>query len=178
DFLGTNGSAGCPSGGLCFYLETGGKLTNTTDVDDQGNIINNYYVDKGPTLSMTPPKDSNGNPNATVANYGTISTNPDANSSGYVFLIGPNVENWGSITAPQGQIGLIGSTGPVTLAQGNCGTNCVRPGLVVTMPDTSGGSATNGYDDAQSLPGKMNAAEGIIGMYGLLVQQNGIITAT
>src|SRR5208337_69550 len=136
------------------------------------------YVDKGPTLSMTPPKDSNGNPNATVANYGTISTNPDANSSGYVFLIGPNVENWGSITAPQGQIGLIGSTGPVTLAQGNCGTNCVRPGLVVTMPDTSGGPATNGYDDAQSLPGKMNAAEGIIGMYGLLVQQNGIITAT
>ncbi len=169
DFLGAIGTytSQCSSG-LCFYLESGATgLNATTDYDAQGNPYS--YSGFAPSFS-TP----------TVANYGTIVATSDTNSLGSVFLIGPNVENWGTITAHLGQIALIGAIGPMTLAKGvscdSAGNNCTsRPGLVPSMPDYSGGTAWNGNQGGYT--GQLIADEGVIGMYGQLVRQDGIITA-
>ena len=74
---------------LKFYLETG---TTADDVDLSGNP----YSYSGITYST----------NAAVSNFGKIV----AATGGSVFLIGPNVENYGSIDAPVGQIGLAAGT--------------------------------------------------------------------
>jgi filamentous hemagglutinin len=106
------------------------------------------------------------NAEATVTNLGNISTD----QLGSVFLIAPNVENFGSINAPNGQIALIGATS-ATLITDSTG---VRPGLVVNpgiVVDPSGltGNVGNG--------GSLTSDTGLIGMYGRSLNQNGVIRA-
>lgn len=173
DFFGTMGSqtSACSSG-MCFYNET-------------GNRSGDYYYDLNGAVQALDYSSTGTyggisyDPVAAIANYGNITAVSAANSNSSVFLIGPNVENWGTITSDYGQIGLIGTTGPMTLAQGySCARdgNCtIRNGLVPSMPDNAGGNALNGYGGGYT--GQLNAQEGLVGMYGRLVQQNSIITA-
>ena len=116
-----------------------------------------------------------------VSATGTIQTD----NGGSVFLIGPTVENGGTISAPSGQIGLVAGTdveldnppvnangtpnpypGSVTIGFGQE----ARTALVVKVNNSA-----NGYT-ATNLEGALLAADaGLVGMYGNIVNQNGII---
>jgi filamentous hemagglutinin family protein len=106
---------------------------------------------------------------AYVSNYGTITTD----SGGSVFLVGPNVVNAGTISAPSGKINLIG-----TRNKGD-GSGEVETAELTT--DATGNDLT--YSDI-NVPGAVyNAAGGTlktenggrIGMYGATVQNDGLI---
>jgi len=110
---------------------------------------------------------------ATVSNQGTIS----AGNGGSVFLMGPAVENYGTLNAPAGSVGLVAvqpgdrkgldydiqlndtSTSTVYSAQGNVGFT----------DRNSGGAALNAET------GEITADSGVAGMYGKTVIQNGLI---
>ena len=100
-------------------------------------------------------------PAATVANMGTITT---AGQLGSVFLLGPNVYNSGSITAPVGQIGLVAGTA-VEFATDQTG---YRTAYFMKMTGTPG-TATN------DTGGSLVADTGLVGMYGRDINQNGMI---
>jgi filamentous hemagglutinin family protein len=153
-----------------------------TDAELQGTIyanrVDTFYNQSNPPGTASNP--------GVVSNAGAIQT--DINGS--VFLIGPTVENSGSILAPSGQIGLVAAT-DVQLespAAGN-GSQVDYPGigntaeartaLVVAITNGDGGyTATN-------LAGGLLATDtgganpvglgGLVGMYGNIVNQNGII---
>jgi filamentous hemagglutinin family protein len=134
---------------LKFYLETG---TPTNDVDLSGNP----YSYSGIT----------GSASAAVSNFGKII----AATGGSVFLIGPNVENYGSIDAPIGQVGLAAGTlvdmiAPVVNPEAR---GYQRTALIVDVKD--------GYGAAVNREGgQLTADMGMVGMYGGVVNQDGII---
>lgn len=109
---------------------------------------------------------------ATVANHGTITSN---GAFGGLFLIGSNVENHGSMEAPSGQVALVaGDT--VELRQfdvvGDTESNVKNPkgSLFVTASgDADSGIATN-FEG-----GRLTADNGLAGMYGSFVNQEGLI---
>lgn len=112
-------------------------------------------------------------PKATVANHGTITSN---GAFGGLFLIGSNVENHGSMEAPSGQVALAaGDT--VELRQGDVNKegkleNIKNPtgSLWVTASgDAGSGTATN-FEG-----GRLTADNGLAGMYGSFVNQQGLI---
>ena len=137
------------NGSLNFYVETG---TTTDDVDLSGNS----YSYSGITY----------NANAAVSNIGTI----NAATGGSVFLIGPTVENYGSINAPIGQIGLAAGTlmelSVPAVSSNGASTGNQRTALIVNVEDGFG-EAVNG--------GQLTADMGLVGMYGGVVNQQGII---
>ncbi len=136
-------------GVINFYQENG---STTGDVDTSGNP----YSYDGLTF----------NPSAAVSNYGEI----NAAMGGSVFLIGPRVENGGLITAPLGQIGLAAGL-QVALAADPGGA---RTALVVEVPDA--GSDKVGDGQAWNRDGgQLIADEGLVGMYGRIVNQDGLI---
>ncbi|MEI6827881.1 MAG: filamentous hemagglutinin N-terminal domain-containing protein, partial [Desulfuromonadales bacterium] len=109
----------------------------------------------------------------TIANHGTISTD----SGGSVSLIGPRVENAGTINAPQGSVNMVGlrrAADGSSLAEGELNlltsfdpgaanviyNSLATPGAVVNF---SGGNIT--------------ADSGRVGLYGDTVQQGGMIRA-
>ena len=107
---------------------------------------------------------------AFVSNYGTITTD----SGGSVFLVGPNVVNAGTISAPSGKINLIGAR------QKSDGSGEVET-FELTV-DATGNDVT--YNDLQQVPGAAyNSATGKlitenggrVGMYGATVQNDGLI---
>ncbi|MGD0230326.1 MAG: filamentous hemagglutinin N-terminal domain-containing protein, partial [Syntrophorhabdales bacterium] len=107
-----------------------------------------------------------------VSNAGTIQT--PASGGGSVFLIGPQVDNSGAIVTPSGQIGLVAGT---SLELDSGGSSYEYPGgdtrtaLIVKMDKSppSGSTATN-------LAGGYLAADtGLVGMYGYIVNQDGVI---
>jgi filamentous hemagglutinin family protein len=98
--------------------------------------------------------------NASVINQGTITTD----TLGSVFLLGPNVENDGTIQTQTGQIGLAAGT-DISLFYD---TSTGRTALVVDVLQTAGDAVNDG---------QMTAQTGLIGMYGANVDQNGVITA-
>lgn len=105
----------------------------------------------------------------TIANHGTISTD----SGGSVSLIGPQVENAGSISAPQGSVNLVG----IRSSGGSLAEDDLN---LLTSFDA--GSANVIYN-AQANPGSavnfssgyISADSGRVGMYGDTVRQGGII---
>jgi filamentous hemagglutinin len=99
-------------------------------------------------------------PEAAVSNYGTI----NANTGGSVFLIGPRVENAGVINASVGQVGLAAGTQVYLAADPNGGS-----ALIVDVQETGAGEAWN-HEGAQ-----LTADEGLVGMYGSVVNQDGLI---
>lgn len=99
---------------------------------------------------------------ATVANHGTIT----AGNLGSVFLIGPQVENNGTIVADSGHVGLFAGD-RVTISQYESGEFNIQ----ATAGATSG-TATNFAD------GKIITDKGWTGMYGKVVNQEGLIRAT
>ncbi len=100
--------------------------------------------------------------NAYVMNQGTITTDP----LGSVFLLAPNVTNNGTISTTAGQIGLAAGT-DISLSH-QTGSSETRVALVVNVLQTAGNAVNSG---------EMTADTGLIGMYGLNIQQNGTISA-
>ncbi|MBV8659775.1 MAG: filamentous hemagglutinin N-terminal domain-containing protein [Burkholderiales bacterium] len=92
-----------------------------------------------------------------VSNQGTITTP----SGGQVFLIAPNVENHGLIASPQGEV-LLAAGHQVQLV------DAADPNLQVTVSAPT--------DSALNL-GKIVAQSGRIGIFGALVNQNGVVNA-
>ena len=97
-----------------------------------------------------------------VANHGTIRTD----DSGAVLLIGPTVENSGTITAPLGRIILASGT-DATMVEGIAGAE-------VTFDVTAGGDS-NAAVNHQT--GRLEADLGLVGMFGRVVNQEGVIKA-
>jgi filamentous hemagglutinin family protein len=92
-----------------------------------------------------------------VTNQGSITTP----SGGQVYLIAPHVENSGIITSPQGEV-LLAAGHSVQLVDGG------DPNLQVVISAPA--------DSALNL-GQVVARGGKIGIYGALVNQNGIVSA-
>ena len=136
-------------GSLNFYVETG---TTTNDVDLSGNP----YSYSGITYTT----------GAAVSNFGKI----QAATGGSVFLIGPNVENYGSIDAPVGQIGLAAGTlvDMIVPSVDSAVTGYQRTALIVDV--------ISGFGEAVNREGgQLTADEGMVGMYGGVVNQDGLI---
>ena len=119
------------------------------------NIANQDFLEERLRFQMEDYTGS-GRRDATVANHGTIRTK----DGGEVFLIGPNVENGGTIESPLGQIGLAAGE-QVTLEE-----NGLAKAVNV---QASPGTATNHAE------GRMITDQGTSGMYGAVVNQNGLI---
>lgn len=118
----------------------------------------------------------------TVSNAGTITTDV----GGSVFLIGPQVENSGSITTPSGQIGLVAGTDvmlelPVDANGNNLNypsgnlalsgySEDARSAMVVVVNSTSGANTATNLQG-----GLLSADTGLVGMYGNIVNQDGLI---
>lgn len=107
--------------------------------------------------------------NAAVSNMGNITTD----STGSVYLLGPYVENGGTITAPQGSIKLISALPPVSP-----GTDSVAYDVQINSDNTvtynryaSGGITYN------LATGSLISDAGKIGMYGRTVNHDGLIRA-
>jgi filamentous hemagglutinin family protein len=108
-----------------------------------------------------------------VTNGGTIQTD----NLGSVFLIGSQAENSGTILSPMGQIGLVAGTDvELDLPSGILGSMPTYPGgetrtvlLVQVNNSPSGAVATN------FAGGLLAADTGLVGMYGRVVNQDGVI---
>ena len=101
-------------------------------------------------------------PASAVSNQGTIKTD----DLGSVFLLAPRVENAGSISSPMGQIGLVAGTDLALVP--DTSSNSTRTALVAKV-NGAPGLAVN-----QEV-GMLEADNGLVGMYGGTVQQQGII---
>jgi filamentous hemagglutinin family protein len=102
--------------------------------------------------------------NATVANYGAIK----AGNLGSVFLLGPQVENHGTIEAPGGDIGLMAG-GSIKLSQSTDGKTATNLFNATVAAGATPGIATN-FEG-----GSLLSDQGWTGMYGSFVNQEGLI---
>jgi filamentous hemagglutinin family protein len=146
---------------LKFYLETG---TTTDDVDLSGNPYSYSGITSGT--------------GAAVSNFGKIK----AATGGSVFLIGPNVENYGSIDAPIGQIGLAAGTLVDLIAPyvDPEVTGYQRTALIVDVKDGFGQAVNGTYQEVVNGKeivhvGQLTADMGMAGMYGGVVNHDGLI---
>lgn len=105
-----------------------------------------------------------GGAGGTVSNQGTIETD----ELGSVFLVGPNVENSGTIRSPLGQIGL--AAGADVEMTPDRTPNTRRTALVVNVKENPGRAAN-------SREGELSADTGLVGMYGREVRQEGVARA-
>lgn len=120
-------------------------------------------ADKLPTLHFSDDP-TTGTAPGVVSNQGTIRTD----RQGEVFLIGPDVENGGTITVPNGQIALAAGTDVSLQPDSSVDTN--RGSLLVTIQANPG--------KAWNLEGGSLATDsGMAGMYGREVEQDGLIRA-
>jgi len=152
--------------GQIYLINTNGILFGpTSQVNVHTLIASALNIQTSDFLNGTLNFSGAGASNASVVNQGTITTD----TQGSVFLLGPYVENDGTITTSAGQIGL--AAGGLTAGTGidiyqNIG---VRNWLMVKAVGTAGNAVNNG---------QMTADTGLIGMYGANVEQNGTVSAT
>ena len=104
---------------------------------------------------------------ASVINKGTLSTD----SVGSVFLLAPYVENDGVIQTQFGQVGLAAAKA-VDIYQ----NVSVRDWLIVDVTGQVYGDAVNGNNGHAVNNGQITANNGLIGMYGTGVDQNGVVS--
>ncbi|OPY70033.1 MAG: Filamentous hemagglutinin family outer membrane protein [Syntrophorhabdaceae bacterium PtaU1.Bin034] len=105
-------------------------------------------------------------PPGTVSNHGYIGPLNETDAYNSVFLIAPTVENSGTIFAPLGQIGLIAGTEVQMQYDPDENTTRTFPVILVN----------SGHGEATNLEGGMMIADtGLVGMYGGLVNQDGVI---
>ena len=109
-----------------------------------------------------------------VSNHGRIETK----EGGAVFLIGPHVENNGTIQSPAGQIGLIAGTEATLITPQTIDAEDKR---VAKRVQTATSSEINGGSDAGTVinyeKGVLETRSGTIGMYGKVVNQKGYLRA-
>lgn len=149
-----------------FYPEGG---TSTGDVDISGNPYN-YTVNTpaGKQWVFTYPTDpASGNPSGLILNNGQITAAPGGN----VFLIGPQVVNGGKIEADYGQVGLIAGTRVYLVPYTN---DDPRTAPIVEILGGPGEVWNLGPADGVS-SGQLLADQGIAGMYGHIVNQDGLV---
>jgi filamentous hemagglutinin len=101
---------------------------------------------------------------AFVANQGSIQTA----KGGAVFLVAPTVENSGSVLSPAGQIGMAAGS-QVEIAP-DTATNSTRSALVVNVQEGAG--EVSNREGAELI-----ADNGLVGMYGRVVNQEGLARA-
>ncbi len=144
----------------------GSQVNVHTMIASSLNILDSNFMNG--TLNFTAQDyQGTGNTNylsASVINQGTITTD----NLGSVFLLGPSVQNYGTINTPVGQIGL--AAGSAVSLYADTSVDNTRSALIVNITGTPG-DATN-EENAQ-----LTAATGLVGMYGENVTQNGVITA-
>ena len=97
-----------------------------------------------------------------VENRGLI----DVQNGGAIFLMGPEVTNSGSINAPNGHAALI--AGQAVTLYNDDSTDSTRPQKYVVVSDAPGQALNQGQITAQG---------GVAGMYGGVVNQEGLITS-
>lgn len=101
-------------------IDVGAMIISTMNLSDSDFLSNNYHftTPSVDTLSVALPK---------IINQGTITSR----AGGYVHLIGHNIQNEGTISAPGGTVGLLaGNT--VSLALSNNG-NLISPNTTATI---------------------------------------------
>jgi len=101
-------------------------------------------------------------PSSAVSNLGSIKTD----DQGSVFLLAPRVENAGTISTPMGQTGLVAGTAVAVMADSSDTSS--RTALIAKV-NSSPGLAVNQQG------GMLEADNGMVGMYGGTVRQEGII---
>jgi filamentous hemagglutinin family protein len=149
-----------------YTIHNGAATTDESAVTEDylnGNWAYQFQADAGST------------PGA-VSNHGTIEAGTydpatgKLTDAGAVFLVGPTVENNGTIDALYGQIGLVAGTKVDIAPDPNAGKpgSIVRWALVANVQENPG-LAWN------MASGRLTADGGIVGMYGGTVQQDGII---
>ncbi|MBU0994147.1 MAG: filamentous hemagglutinin family protein [Proteobacteria bacterium] len=150
--LNQNGIVFGPDSQINAHAFTASAL-NLEDTDFFQNQLK-YYIDP----------DESDTSQIYVSNHGNIK----AGDGGSVFLIGPNVENSGTISAPTGQIGLIAGTDVELVTPQMIDPEDIRVAKYVNIYQTSG-SAINFNT------GRLTSVSGTIGMYGKVVNQDGLI---
>lgn len=108
---------------------------------------------------------ANGSTEATVANHGAI----QAGNLGSVFLIGPQVENNGSITVPGGHVGLLAGDSVEISHAVVSGVGLTSKLDIAVQDGATSGTVTNFAD------GRIIAEQGSAGMHGSFVNQEGLI---
>ncbi|MFP4474805.1 MAG: filamentous hemagglutinin family protein [Desulfatibacillaceae bacterium] len=101
-------------------------------------------------------------PAASVVNQGEITTD----ALGWAYLLAPQVENGGTISSPSGHVALASGT-RISLVP-ELGANSMRTQRLVKVLDGAG-NAVNAPD------GLLEAETGLVGMYGSVVNQEGVI---
>jgi filamentous hemagglutinin family protein len=133
-------------------IDTKGFVASTLDLRDSSFM-------KGGTLSLS------GNSTAGVRNDGTIQA-----LGGDVFLIGNTVENNGTISAPQGTVGLAAGSSVRLVQAGN--------ERISVLAGNANGAAANGVHNVGSIEGasaELKAAGGNI--YALAINNEGAVRA-
>jgi len=152
--------------------------SNKTSLDIWGNP--GLFLDETTSLNLTRfTKESwNGLSNnlyatggGVISNTGTITSSGTTNEQGGVFLVGGAVENHGTITAPAGQIALVAGKEVYLSPAYSASTDTLRQGAL-TVKVTG---VEIGTDALNETTGKLIADQGMVGMYGNRVTQNGLI---
>lgn len=159
----------------------GGKYSddpaNKSNLDIWGNP--GQFLDETTSLNLTKftreswngRSDNTQQPGGMIANAGTITSSGITSEQGGVFLIGGAVENHGTITAPAGQIALAAGNEVYLSPAYNAAADTLRQGaLSVKVTSVASGNDALNESDANLI-----ADQGMVGMYGNSVTQNGLI---
>jgi filamentous hemagglutinin family protein len=149
------------SNGRVFLINPNGILFGAGAVVDVAGLV-------ASTLNLSDADFLAGNSHFTavpgagnISNAGNITAHGDGQGGGQIFLIAPNVENTGVITAPNGEI-LLAAGYSVDLVNTN------NPNLRVSITAPAG-DATN--------VGQLIASSGSLGLFGTVVRNSGTVSA-
>lgn len=149
-----------------------GLVASALNISDE-KFLKDIFKNKNRVLIFERTEGADGL--ATVSNHGEIV----AAGGGSLFLLGPRVENAGVMEAAGGQIGLASGT-KVTLAQPDA-DDLSRSGYYVLISDDFGNPPNDNASFGNAInrrEGRLHADGGIVGMYGNVVEQWGIIRST
>jgi len=150
---------------------------NKTSLDIWSNP--SQFLDETTSLNLTKftreswnlRSDNTQAPGAMVANAGTITSSGTTGEQGGVFLIGGAVENHGTISAPSGQIALVAGTEVYLSPAYSASIDTRRQGALTVKV----AGVASGNDALNEVGAQLIADQGMVGMYGNRVTQNGLI---
>ena len=134
--------------GAGAVVDVAGLVASTLNLSDADFLAGNSHYTQVPGA-------------ANISNAGSITARGDGREGGQIYLIAPNVENTGVITAPNGEILLAAgySVDLVSTDEPNLRVNITAPA----------GDATN--------IGRLIASSGSLGLFGTVVSNGGIVSA-
>ena len=134
--------------------------------ESESAFVNGYSDNTGDYPSIT-FFNENGTGGGSVENSGAIT----AGNGGQVFLIGGKAVNSGTITAQSGMV-VLAAGDTVTLTETTNIHRYAQPSVTTT------GSTAEVTNSGGTTSGLLQADEGIVGLYGGIVNQNGRVIAT